>query len=105
MNVNINRPLIGQFLQCPLGRGEGGVDSGMGFSSPHKAIIHISVVVLPQQQRALLSQVQYSSRFAVALFFPKDLDLGLDFGLKYVSDNDCIRYLSVEHLKRETGQD
>lgn len=58
--------------------------------------------ILPQQQRALLSQVQYSSRFAVALFFPKDLDLGLDFGLKYVSDNDCIRYLSVEHLKRET---
>ncbi|XP_033840778.1 renalase [Periophthalmus magnuspinnatus] len=58
--------------------------------------------LLSEQQVALLSQVQYSSRFALVLFFSKNPGLGLDYGLKYVSDNHCIRYISVEHQKRGT---
>lgn len=57
---------------------------------------------LSQQQGALLSQVQYSSRFALALFFSKDSSLDLDYGLKYVTDSEVIRYMSVEHQKRST---
>ncbi|XP_072296363.1 renalase [Eucyclogobius newberryi] len=59
--------------------------------------------LLSEQQVALLSQVQYSSRFALVLFFSKDQGLDLDFGLKYVSNNDCIRYISVEHQKRNNN--
>lgn len=57
---------------------------------------------LSEQQGALLQQVQYSSRFALVLSFSKDSDLGLDFGLKYVSDSQVVRYLSVEHHKRSS---
>lgn len=58
--------------------------------------------LLSEHQVALLDQVQYSSRFALVLFFGKDLVLDLDYGLKYVSDSPCIRYISVEHHKRNT---
>lgn len=57
---------------------------------------------LSEQQGALLSQVQYSSRFALALSFSRDSELNLDYGLKYVTDSQIIRYLSVEHQKRST---
>lgn len=57
---------------------------------------------LSEQQGALLSQVQYSSRFALVLCFSKDSDLNLDYGLKYVTDSQIIRYMSVEHQKRST---
>lgn len=57
---------------------------------------------LSEQQGALLSQVQYSSRFALVLSFSKDSGLDLDLGLKYVADSEVVRYFSVEHLKRST---
>lgn len=57
---------------------------------------------LSQQQGALLSQVQYSSRFVLVLSFSKDSNLSLDYGLKYVTDSQIIRYMSVEHQKRST---
>lgn len=57
---------------------------------------------LSEQQGALLSQVQYSSRFALVLSFSKDSGLNLDYGLKYVTDSQVVRYMSVEHQKRST---
>lgn len=57
---------------------------------------------LSEQQGALLSKVQYSSRFVLVLSFSKDSDLGLDYGLKYVTDSPIIRYMSLEHQKRST---
>lgn len=57
---------------------------------------------LSEQQGALLAQVQYSSRFALVLSFSKDSALDLDYGLKYVSESEVIRYLSVEHQKRSS---
>lgn len=57
---------------------------------------------MSQQQGVHLSQVQYSSRFALVLSFSKDSSLDLDYGLKYVTDSQVIRYMSVEHQKRST---
>uniref|UniRef100_A0A8C6SJT7 Renalase, FAD-dependent amine oxidase n=1 Tax=Neogobius melanostomus TaxID=47308 RepID=A0A8C6SJT7_9GOBI len=55
---------------------------------------------LSEQQGALLSQVQYSSRFGLVVSFSKDSSLNLPYGFKYVSDSPIVRYLSVEHQKR-----
>ncbi|KAJ0060558.1 hypothetical protein NL108_016027, partial [Boleophthalmus pectinirostris] len=57
---------------------------------------------LSEQQGALLAQVRYSSRFALVLFFSRDSSLDLEHDLKYVSNSPCIRYISVEHRKRDT---
>ncbi|KAG7218028.1 hypothetical protein INR49_020691 [Caranx melampygus] len=56
--------------------------------------------VLSVSQRQVLEQVVYSSRFALALFFPPDVVLGFSWAARYVSDNNCIRYLAVDDRKR-----
>ncbi|XP_058477725.1 renalase [Solea solea] len=56
--------------------------------------------LLSVQQRELLQDVVYSSRFALALFFSPDVVFSFSWAARYVSDNDCIRYVAVETRKR-----
>ncbi|XP_051927696.1 renalase isoform X2 [Hippocampus zosterae] len=62
--------------------------------------------VLSVQQRELLHGVSYSSRFALALFFPPGTDLGVPWGVRYYNndgDNSkIICYATVEPRKRCT---
>uniref|UniRef100_A0A3Q2YLZ1 Renalase, FAD dependent amine oxidase n=1 Tax=Hippocampus comes TaxID=109280 RepID=A0A3Q2YLZ1_HIPCM len=44
--------------------------------------------VLSVQQRELLHGVSYSSRFALALFFPPGTDLGVPWGVRYYNNDD-----------------
>ncbi|XP_055343441.1 renalase-like isoform X2 [Paramacrobiotus metropolitanus] len=43
--------------------------------------------------------VEYSSRYALALFFPDRCDVGLDFGFRFL-DDDILRYIEVDNIKR-----
>ncbi|XP_028402155.1 renalase-like isoform X2 [Dendronephthya gigantea] len=47
-----------------------------------------------------LQQVEYSSRYALALFFPEDTKLNVSWIAKYVKDNPCIRFVSLDSVKR-----
>ncbi|XP_061564757.1 renalase [Cololabis saira] len=59
--------------------------------------------LLSVEQRQQLDVVSYSSRFALALFFPPDAELGVSWGARYVSDSSCIRYIAVDDRKRGAG--
>ncbi|XP_029933873.1 renalase isoform X2 [Myripristis murdjan] len=56
--------------------------------------------LLSVSQRQQLDGVQYSSRFALALFFSPDVQLQLPWAARYVSDSDCIRYVAHDARKR-----
>ncbi|XP_028331390.1 renalase [Gouania willdenowi] len=51
------------------------------------------------QQRQLLDVVVYTSRFALALFFPPDVVLGIQWGARYVP-NSSICYIANNDLRR-----
>lgn len=47
-----------------------------------------------------LETVQYSSRFALGLFFDKQVDLGVDWTSKYIKGHPIWRYVGVDNVKR-----
>ncbi len=50
-----------------------------------------------------LSQVKYSSRFAVGLFYPPSIiNLNIPWRIYYVDkkDNDYLRFLAIDNAKR-----
>ncbi|KAL4240187.1 hypothetical protein ACF0H5_000981 [Mactra antiquata] len=47
-----------------------------------------------------LESVSYSSRFAVGLFYNPDVVLDIPWTAKYITDNSCIRFISVDNRKR-----
>ncbi|KAM9837186.1 renalase [Aulostomus maculatus] len=56
--------------------------------------------MLSVHQKQQLDAVVYSSRFALALFFPPDVDFTFPWGACYVSNNPCICYVAVDSRKR-----
>ncbi|XP_044034905.1 renalase isoform X1 [Siniperca chuatsi] len=56
--------------------------------------------MLSVQQKQQLDGVVYSSRFAVALFFPPDVVFSFPWAARYVPDNPCIRYIAADSRKR-----
>ncbi|XP_011662386.2 renalase isoform X2 [Strongylocentrotus purpuratus] len=47
-----------------------------------------------------LKAVQYSSRFALGLFYPPGVTIDVPYVGKYVDGNPCIRWVSVDNEKR-----
>ena len=47
-----------------------------------------------------LETVQYSSRYAVALYFAQGAKIDVPWTCKYVVDSPCIRFISVDSRKR-----
>ncbi len=47
-----------------------------------------------------LRQVEYSSRYAMALYFPDKLPFEIPWTCKYISGDDCLRFISVDTAKR-----
>ncbi|XP_070846749.1 renalase [Chaetodon trifascialis] len=56
--------------------------------------------MLSVQQKQQLEGVQYSSRFAVALFFPPDVVFSFPWAARYVTNNPCICYIAADSRKR-----
>ncbi|GAU98935.1 hypothetical protein RvY_10007 [Ramazzottius varieornatus] len=44
--------------------------------------------------------IQYSSKYSLVYFFDELTDVGLNFGFRFVDDDDIIRYISVDNIKR-----
>ena len=51
-----------------------------------------------------LSQVEYSSRYAMALYYTEDLPVDIPWACNYVSDDECLRFISVDTKKRGVGK-
>ena len=51
-------------------------------------------------QRPLLDAVQYSSRYAVAMYFEQGVKIDVPWCSKYVTGSPCVRFLSVDSRKR-----
>lgn len=49
--------------------------------------------------RTNLEQVQYSARYAMALFYPADTALNIPWACKYIKDSDVV-YISLDQNKR-----
>ncbi|XP_013878767.1 renalase [Austrofundulus limnaeus] len=58
------------------------------------------VTLMSTQQRQQLNCVQYSSRFALGLFFSPEVVFSFSWGAKYFTDSCCIRYIAVDNRKR-----
>ncbi|XP_078659916.1 renalase-like isoform X2 [Branchiostoma floridae x Branchiostoma belcheri] len=61
------------------------------------------VKTLLETQPAQLSQLQqasYSSRYALALYFSPGTSLDVPWAAKYVTEDPCVRFLSVDSRKR-----
>ncbi|XP_071317954.1 renalase isoform X1 [Trachinotus anak] len=56
--------------------------------------------LLSVHQTQQLERVVYSSRFAVALFFPPDAVLSFPWAARYVTGNPCICYIAADARKR-----
>jgi len=53
-----------------------------------------------QSERSSLETVQYSSRYAVALYFDQGVKIDVPWTCKYVVDSPCVRFISVDSRKR-----
>ena len=53
--------------------------------------------------RPNLESVSYSCRFAVGLFYEPGTVLDYPWPARYVTDNPCIRFISIDNRKRGKG--
>ena len=53
-----------------------------------------------ESKRSSLETVQYSSRFALALYFDRGAKVNVPWACKYVVGNPCVRFISVDSRKR-----
>ena len=51
-----------------------------------------------------LKQVEYSSRFAIGVYFDKDTALDIPWTSKYIEGDPCIRFISIDSKKRNAGK-
>lgn len=63
----------------------------------------VCLSVLSVQQKQQLDGVVYSSRFAVALFFPPEVVFRFSWSACYVADSSIIRYVAADSRKRNAG--
>lgn len=59
-----------------------------------------SIQDLLLSKRSSLEAVQYSSRYAVALYFEQGTKIDVPWTCKYVVDDPCVRFISVDSRKR-----
>lgn len=56
--------------------------------------------LLSEADRGRLEEVNYSSRYALGLFFPPSARLNIPWAATYVSNNPCIRFIAIDDRKR-----
>ncbi|MCL4128719.1 UNVERIFIED_CONTAM: hypothetical protein GTU68_019458 [Idotea baltica] len=72
----------------------------LGLTGQIKEIIQSNSSLLEQ-----LNSVEYSSRFALGLFYNKDSKIALSDGssAQYVTNNPAIRFIAIDNMKRRRG--
>ncbi|XP_078079703.1 renalase isoform X2 [Mustelus asterias] len=56
--------------------------------------------LIGESQRQQLETASYSSRFALALFYEAGTQIDVPWAAKYIADNPCIRFISIDNKKR-----
>lgn len=60
--------------------------------------------VIDDSQKQQLKSVSYSSRYALGLFYEADTRIDMPWAAQYITDNPCIRFISIDNKKRNIGQ-
>ncbi|XP_043912239.1 renalase isoform X2 [Protopterus annectens] len=55
---------------------------------------------ITDSQRQQMESVIYSSRYALGLFYEAGTQIDVPWAAKYISDNPCIRFISIDDKKR-----
>ncbi|XP_051883466.1 renalase isoform X2 [Pristis pectinata] len=55
---------------------------------------------IKESQRQRLEAARYSSRFALALFYEAGTQIDAPWAAKYIINNPCIRFISIDNKKR-----
>ncbi|MBN3302750.1 RNLS Renalase, partial [Amia calva] len=50
--------------------------------------------------RQTLGAVSYSSRYALGLFYKADTQIDVPWAAKYITNNPCVRFISIDNKKR-----
>ncbi|XP_015202327.1 renalase isoform X1 [Lepisosteus oculatus] len=56
--------------------------------------------LIDRSQRQKLEAVSYSSRYALGLFYKADKQIDVPWAAKYITNNPCIRFISIDNKKR-----
>ncbi|XP_043568332.1 renalase isoform X2 [Chiloscyllium plagiosum] len=62
---------------------------------------HIETLI-SESQRLQLETARYSSRFALALFYEAGTRISVPWVAKYIVNNPCIRFISIDNKKRNS---
>ncbi|XP_067908627.1 renalase [Heterodontus francisci] len=60
---------------------------------------HIKTLI-SESQRQQLEAASYSSRFALVLFYEAGMQIDVPWAAKYITDNPCICFISIDNKKR-----
>ena len=63
-----------------------------------------SSTVISERQRQQLTSVNYSSRYALSLFYKPGMKIDVPWSCRYISSNHCICFISIDNRKRNIGQ-
>ncbi|XP_062833553.1 renalase isoform X3 [Anolis carolinensis] len=59
--------------------------------------------LINKSQRQQLESVSYSSRYALGLFYEAGTQIDVPWAAQYISNNPCIRFISIDNKKRNIG--
>ncbi|XP_015721691.1 renalase [Coturnix japonica] len=58
------------------------------------------VNIINERQKQQLESAHYSSRYALGLFYEVGARIDVPWAAKYITDNPCIRFISIDNKKR-----
>ncbi|XP_074400629.1 renalase isoform X5 [Zonotrichia albicollis] len=58
------------------------------------------VNIINESQKQQLESVSYSSRYALGLFYEAGTGIGVPWAARYIADNPCVRFISIDNKKR-----
>ncbi|XP_030343218.1 renalase isoform X4 [Strigops habroptila] len=70
---------------------------------PVPQILHLQgdiVNIINESQKQQLESVSYSSRYALGLFYEAGTRIDVPWAAQYITDNPCIRFISIDNKKR-----
>ncbi|XP_063193895.1 renalase isoform X4 [Chroicocephalus ridibundus] len=60
--------------------------------------------VINESQKQQLESVSYSSRYALGLFYEAGTRIDVPWAAQYITDNPCIRFISIDNKKRNIAE-
>ncbi|XP_010603302.1 renalase isoform X6 [Fukomys damarensis] len=92
------KPLVSPIEGTMMKEGDCNFVAPQGVSSVVKHYLNQSVI--SECQRQQLESVNYSSRYALGLFYEAGTKIDVPWAGKYITSNPCIRFVSIDNKKR-----